>query len=332
MKNKTLKIIALYLLCIYIITVIIPFLYIQFFSEATQVSVEVHSPAVTQTSAVSATVTSGYFRLYDNTTAEITEVSYRDFLIGSLAYEMSPSVPVEALKAQTIATYSYYLYMQQQNYSYDVLWDSITNYNYYTDEYLLELWGDDYEKNLAVLENAVDSVFGLTLTYEDSVACSAYFAVSNGQTQSAENVFGEELEYLTSVASPYDLLCSTYISCYSFTAEEIEEILTNAWQNANLDFSMDLENWFTDISFTTSETVRTITVCGYGVVGSELSTVLSLPSTTYSVEYLNGEFIFTCSGQGNGLGMSQNSAIYMANEGATYNEILMWYYPGTLIS
>lgn len=333
MKNKAIKFILIYFLSLYIFTAIIPFIYVFFTDTKDEEVVETHSPMLFETSVSSSSeISYDYFRLYDNSTGEITNVSYRDFLIGSLAYEMDSSVPTEALKAQVVATFSYYSYIQSQNNSYDVLWDSLSGYNYYNNEFLLEYWGEDYENNIEIIEGCVDSVFGQTLTYEDSVACSAYFAVSNGQTESAENMWGQDYEYLQTVASPYDTLSSSYSSQYSFTPDEIQDILSTAWINANMDFSMDYELWFSNLSYTTSQTINSVTVCGYGVTGNELRVALSLSSPTFSAEFVDGSFIFSCSGQGDGVGMSQTGAIYMANDGASYDEILLWYYPGTILS
>lgn len=332
MQKKILKFILIYVFSLYLITAIIPLIYVYFTKDEDELVTETHSPMVIESSTTtSADITYDYFRLYDNSTGEISEVSYRNFLIGSLAYEMDVSVPEEALKAQVVATFSYYCYTQSQGNSYDVLWDSVTGYNYYTDEYLLEYWGEDYEENIEIIEACVDSVFGQTLTYDNSVACSAYYPISNGQTESADNIWGQDYDYLQAVASPYDTLSSSYSSQYSFSPDEIEKILTNAWQSANMDFTMDYELWFDDLSYTTSQTVNTVTVCGYGVTGNELRVALSLPSPTFSVEFTDGKFVFNCNGQGDGVGMSQTGAIYMANDGASYQEILLWYYPGTIL-
>ena len=40
----------------------------------------------------------------------------------------------------------------------------------------------------------------------------------------------------------------------------------------------------------------------------------------------DNKFVFTVKGYGHGVGMSQYGAEYMAKQGATYKEILNWYY------
>lgn len=53
------------------------------------------------------------FRLYNEESASIQEVSERDFLIGTLSAEMPVSYHLEALKAQAVAAYTYYSYQRQ---------------------------------------------------------------------------------------------------------------------------------------------------------------------------------------------------------------------------
>ena len=68
---------------------------------------------------------------------------------------------------------------------------------------------------------------------------------------------------------------------------------------------------------------------GAAVTGTELRTLFSLRSTAFSLDYTDPGFLFTVTGYGHGVGMSQYGANVMAEEGAGYREILEHYYPGT---
>ncbi len=70
-----------------------------------------------------------------------------------------------------------------------------------------------------------------------------------------------------------------------------------------------------------------------GVVfsGTELRELFSLRSTAFTLSYSGGSFVFTVTGFGHGVGMSQYGANVMASRGADYREILSHYYPGTVL-
>ena len=47
----------------------------------------------------------------------------------------------------------------------------------------------------------------------------------------------------------------------------------------------------------------------------------------------NGDNLrFLCKGQGHGVGLSQYGAEIMAEDGSTYDEILLWYFPSLMLT
>jgi stage II sporulation protein D len=70
---------------------------------------------------------------------------------------------------------------------------------------------------------------------------------------------------------------------------------------------------------------------GSELSGSELRKLFSLRSTAFTLAYGEGVFVFTVTGYGHGLGMSQYGANVMAKNGFGYREILAHYYPGTAL-
>ena len=71
---------------------------------------------------------------------------------------------------------------------------------------------------------------------------------------------------------------------------------------------------------------------GVEITGDVARSAFGLRSANFTVIYSDRNFIFTVKGYGHGVGMSQVGAQYMANQGATYQEILAWYYPGTKLT
>ena len=65
--------------------------------------------------------------------------------------------------------------------------------------------------------------------------------------------------------------------------------------------------------------------------GQELRRLLGLRSAIFTIAYEDGAFRFTTHGYGHAVGMSQYGANAMAQNGATYEEILAYYYPGAVL-
>ena len=63
----------------------------------------------------------------------------------------------------------------------------------------------------------------------------------------------------------------------------------------------------------------------------EVQKAFSLKSNNFSLTYSDNQFIFTVTGNGHGVGMSQYGADFMARQGAKYDEILKHYYTGVEI-
>ena len=64
----------------------------------------------------------------------------------------------------------------------------------------------------------------------------------------------------------------------------------------------------------------------------ELRELFSLRSTAFSLEYTGESFLFTVTGFGHGIGMSQYGANAMARKGETFRAILEWYYSGAEVA
>ena len=65
--------------------------------------------------------------------------------------------------------------------------------------------------------------------------------------------------------------------------------------------------------------------------GTEVRSALGLSSALFAIEFEESNLVFTSSGSGHGVGMSQYGADGMAKEGYTYKEILTHYYSGTQV-
>ena len=66
-------------------------------------------------------------------------------------------------------------------------------------------------------------------------------------------------------------------------------------------------------------------------LGHTLRTLFSLRSSSLTLEAAGDTVTFYVTGYGHGVGMSQAGAAFLANQGASYQEILEHYYPGALL-
>lgn len=279
-------------------------------------------------------VTYNDFRLLDTSQDKILTVSDFDFCCGALAAEMPVSFDKEALKAQTVAIFTYYSKKRNESrlagYDSDFEVNTEQNLIYIPDEKLRDMWGDNYTEYYSKIEACVSDVFGQAVLYDDELILSCFCALNGGTTESSKDIFGGELPYLTAVASPGDCFAPEYQTECSFTTDEFEEIATGAWQGISLNGSP--QQWVTDIERTTSGTVSQIVIGNAKTTGDEVRKAFSLRSANFDIVYSQNEFVFTVRGYGHGVGMSQYGAQYMAIQGADYREILYTYYPNTVIA
>ncbi len=278
----------------------------------------------------------GVFRILVGDT--VVELPEREFLIRTLAFEMSPTYHTEALKAQAVAAYTYYgrrreaqkKQAESQLKGADFITPDETFPGNYTTAGLKARWGDNYNTYYNKLCEAVDAVLGKTIVHNGELIDACYFALSNGSTESAAVVWGSEVPYLQPVASPGDKLSPDYESRVTFPADELKEKLTAAHKELTL--SEDPAGWLGSPTLSEAGTVTALSVGEHTLTGGQLRTALQLRSACFDITYADKKFTFTVRGYGHGVGMSQYGADYLARQGYTWEEIIGYYYTGVTLS
>lgn len=243
-----------------------------------------------------------------------------DYVIGVVAGEMPASFSMEALKAQAVASRTFALYKMDTISDY-VLSTSINDQVYITIEEMKENWKDDFSYYYERVKEAVESTEGEVLMYQDSLASTYYFAISNGYTDDALTVFNEDKEYLVSVASPWDKNYQSYSSTYTLSKEEFCNKLGISCLSISISNVIRADNNY----------VREITINGVTFTGIDVFQKLNLKSTDFTITVNPDSVSILTYGFGHGVGMSQYGALGMANAGYTYQDILTYYYPNTEI-
>ena len=269
------------------------------------------------------------FIILDTGSGETVTLSDREFCIGALAYEMPPYYHEEALKAQCVACYTHFCRLREKQRSDPdpELKGAYFRANlkngreYLNDELLREKWGDKYDEYRKKLGSAVDSVFGEVLRDGDGALIdTAYFAISSGVTENAEDVFGFESPYLKAVPSPWDLTASGYCTEKTVSHGDLDGIL----KKENAGYSS--EKGIGEVRRTDSGTVLSIEIGGIEYGGARIRELFGLRSAVFDVTRDGESVVFTVKGYGHGVGMSQYGANAMAQQGSDYKEILRHYY------
>lgn len=269
------------------------------------------------------------FNVYNCETGETMELNGREYIVYVVAGEMPASFEDEALKAQAVAAFTY-AYRRKISNSADkkhigaeLCTDSSHCKAFSDKEEMKERWGDEYEKNFKKITDAVNSVYGEYMIYGGKPIDAVFHSLSSGNTEAAEDVWGNKIPYLLSVESP-DGNSENALSRVEFTKSEFKNIVKAF--NEEAEFDGDEKEWLSNITRSESGGIITAELCGIPVSGRSIRKLFNLRSTNFELVYEDGNFVFTVKGYGHGVGMSQYGANLLAQEGKTYREILSHYY------
>ena len=237
-----------------------------------------------------------------------------DYVVGVVAGEMPPDFPYEALKAQAVATRTYAVRAVKKNPStnYKSLWQ-----NYITTEDMKNRWGSDYDKWYSKIKSVVYDTAGEIIEYNNEPILAVFYSTSCGKTEECENVWTEDLPYLTSVSSEGDI----YSPYYENRVTVKKSALKNNYGSSNI----SVENK-TQAGYVTS-----VNIGGKSIKAENIRSTFGLRSTAFDITENGDSVVFITRGFGHGVGMSQYGACYMANNGADYKDILTHYYKDTII-
>lgn len=269
----------------------------------------------------------GKFKVYDTDRNKTLTLSPREYVIGALCSEMPPSFHKEALKAQAVAIYTNALRSSYSDGEYVAKVSPENLYGYTTQKILKERWGKNFDAYYEKMCSAVDEVLGTVITYDGKPILAAYHSMSGGQTESAENVWGESVPYLTAVESEGDKLAADLVKTKEFASDEARKILKAALPDT---FLPEVDTLlFTDFEYSGSGTLLSVVVGDKKISGQKLREIFSLRSALVEISAGNNKIIFTTKGYGHAVGLSQYGADFLGRQGSDFEEILKHYYTGT---
>jgi stage II sporulation protein D len=297
----------------------------------------------------------------DGTIDVVNEVGLEDYLAGVLGREVSSAWPVEALKAQAVASRTRVLHQRQEaranKQRFDVQSDTRD-----------QVYGGVPEgKDAERLFQAVRSTAGQVLTYNGKIFNIYFASTCGGMTENAARVFKDNDHPPGGVECPYcgpsaanspvfewthrvpkaeveqriqahttdtigDIVSITGLNCDKAGHAEAVEV---TYKNADGTNSVTI--------FPDANKFRT-TVLERGVIQFLGKDEQWHPSTedpkqgefimsaSFTAEIQGNDIIFRGHGWGHAVGMCQFGALGMAQQGTGYGKILSFYYPGSQIA
>lgn len=267
------------------------------------------------------------------TDGTIRELTMAEYLWGVVAAEMPASFEEEALKAQTCAARTYTVIKQnsgsEKHPGADICGDSTCCQAYVERDAAEARWGLNAGTYGDKIDRAVAETDGMGVLYEGEPIQALFFSSAAGKTVDAVEVWGNSVAYLKSVDSPEGEEVPNYQSQAVLTAQQVKDAVLAAYPGADL--SGDPGSWFGEARRNEGGTVSSILVGGVTLTGSQVRSLFSLRSATFTVAWDGTNFTFDVTGYGHGVGMSQYGANALAKEGKSFRDILTWYYTGTTV-
>lgn len=234
----------------------------------------------------------------------ISLVQVEEYLRGVVSKEMSPSYPLEALKAQTVAARSFAMKNRKRH--------ALDGFDLCTTTHC-QIY--DGVAEFESVEWAIEKTRGEVLVFKDRLIDANFHTDSGGMTASSEEVWGRGVPYLISVrehftaGTPWTIKADAKI----LDIGKIKSVKVNGK--------------------TASGRVATAQIVGakktLTLTGRELREKFSLPSTMFNMKLDGDKIVFIGFGSGHGVGMSQRGARTYAEDAWSYDRILTHYYTDT---
>ena len=237
-------------------------------------------------------------------------------LLYMMAAEISPECEIETLKMQAV--------IERTRYK-KALQDQTKEPDQLTPQELVAKWGSrNYSTYYEKFQQAVIATSGEVITCDGAYIYPEFHYLSSGQTRSMEEVYGRtEFPYLKSVDSSQDLDNPDYLNVTFIKKKDFQKKCQETWNLAG----EKIEN----IALDGAGYVKELTLDGRVISGAEMQKLLDLPSESFSIKESGDSYRIVSKGIGHGFGVSIYGANEMAKQGASYRNILEYYYTGIQI-
>ena len=259
-------------------------------------------------------------KLFDTKSQTIQQINLENYLKGVVAGEINNNAPIEALKAQAVLARTFTVkFIDEDSSKYDGadISNDITEAQAYNEDYI----NDNISKAVKETEGVV--------VYNQGNYINAWFhSNSGGITTSAKdglNFKDSEPSYIKSVKTGENgSNTKNYSWSYTFSKDEILNALRN------MGVSVSSVSTFNKGEESSSGRCKTFIIGGKEVSANTFR--LNIGSTKFkstlidSITINKNDITFKGRGYGHGVGLSQEYAIVLANQGMNYKEIISYFF------
>ncbi|MDD6160893.1 MAG: SpoIID/LytB domain-containing protein, partial [Oscillospiraceae bacterium] len=254
----------------------------------------------------------------------VNMVGVEDYAKGVIVREMSPSWPLEALKAQAVCARNYALYNlnKHRKYHFDIC-----------NSTCCQAYGGT-NRATAATDAAVDQTVGMRALYDGKPINCVYYSSNGGASEDAAVVWGNASPYLVGKADPFEETVSSMISGYAwtrrYTGDELAAKLRAVGYNCSTITAVEVLSYtdvgnpkqvmFTDSNKKTYKLTARGMVKAFGfrsyrydLVNGEAGTIGINEET--EVDSLTG--LYVLDGEGNLSVLGSNSEIYVLTDEGT---------------
>lgn len=197
-----------------------------------------------------------------------------------------------------------------------------------TESEMQQLWGADWEKNLAQFESCAQETKGQALTYQENYIYAAYHAVSAGTTRSMAELYQDaDMPYLSNVTCPKDASADNYLAVLYWEKDEFLKKCGELAQGGKIENITEIQITARD----SADYVLTVQIGSESCSGEEFRNAFSLNSACFTIADLDQKVRIVTKGIGHGFGMSQAAANAMAADGASCQELLFAFFPNAVL-
>jgi stage II sporulation protein D len=252
----------------------------------------------------------------------IEYLSIEDYLYGVLPVEMSPDWPLEALKAQAVASRTYAMRFLNPSKDYDV-----------TNGVEMQVYGGTGKVNSRIID-AVNSTRGEVLKYKGKLITAFFHANCGGHTASVKAAWGEDvIKPLCGVTDPFCKPSGNSRWEFFLSSSDLLRFVQSLGSTALKVKGLKIRQ--KDRSGRASSFSAVTDSGNFTIKASDLRKGFGNREfrSTYvtRVTPVKGGYELAGRGWGHGVGLCQDGAKYMAYKGRKYTSILRHYYPGAAI-
>lgn len=250
----------------------------------------------------------------------INRLDVESYVKGVLLHEVSDRWPIEATKAQAVATRTYALYKMAENKDqpFDV-----------TSDIYSQVYGGKTAERFRT-DIAAEYTKGQVMVFQGKIIPAFFHANSGGHTEDANSVWGIDLPPLKGVDDPYSKDMPAYTWKKNFQSSQIQEKLQAAGIKVGMIKDIEIAER------TPSGRIRELVIRSRDgrstrVPGRKFRDIIGpnlVRSNMYEIDMQGFYFDLTGKGWGHGVGLCQWGAYQMARQRHDYDEILRYYYPG----